>query len=567
MGELRDYLIEYSHDVIEGREIACIEHKWACMRFLRDIEREGTEEFPFLFNEEKALRFLRWMALFKHSKGVLQGENIEPAPIQAFNFGNIYGWEHKETKYRRFRKAAWWVAKKNAKSQSLACVASYEAMANGVNASEVYIGATKTKQAQIVWKEIKLQLEASTDLKGKWKIAYGRIEHPKSNSFIEALSKEDGKTGDGINAQCGIIDEYHLHPTTEMYDNVASSMVARPEPLLMVISTAGSDLNRPAYRVEYQYCLKLLDPNNPIENDNYFVMINKLDKDDDVKDESNWRKANPIVCSYPEGVNSIREGLKIALHEPEKMRDFLTKNMNIWVDQKDGGYMDMAAWRECGNHQSRLDDFEGYECIVGVDLSAKIDLTSVGVEFKKDDKYYIFGHSFMPEDTMATKARTDRVPYQLWAEQGWITTTPGAVVDYDFLKTYIKNLKSKYNITVKEVVADPWNALQFMQDMEKDGYTVVEARQGMRTLAGPTANFREMVYSRKIIHNENPVLTWGVGNAMTREDSNANIMLDKSKSTERIDPIAAVMNAHYRAMNLKTKRDLNEIIKKGGWSM
>ena len=587
MSAFRDYLIEYSNDVINGDIIACQKHKWACMRFLRDIEREGTEEFPYIFDENKALRFLAWKSTFKHTKGVLQGQRIQPTPLQAFDFGNIYGWVHKDTGLRRFKKAYLQRARKNAKSQDLAAVASYEAMANGVNASEVYIGATKTEQSRIVWNEVKLQLEACPEMKGKYRVAYGKIEHPKTNSFIVALSKEAGKTGDGLNVQCGILDEYHAHSTSEIYDVLVSGMGARPEPLLIVITTAGFDLNAPCYRVEYKYVSQILDPNNPIENDEYYVMINELDKGDDIQDESVWIKANPILATYEEGLNYLRGELRAALDVPEKMRNFLTKNMNIWIDQKEHGYMNMAAWRECGNPNLKLEDFAGQECIVGVDLSSKIDLTSVGIIFKHDGKYYVFSHSFMAEETLAKKTRTDRVDYQLWVKQGWITVTPGAVVDYEFVKQYIKMIGKEFvrdnngnvlyddrgepvikdvlKIKVKEIVADPWNALQFMQDMEREGYVVIEARQGMRTLAAPTKDFREKVYSKKVVHNNNPVLTWAVGNAVTRQDHNENIMLDKAKSTDRIDPIDAVINAYYRAMNMKVKQSLNDLIKRGEW--
>ncbi|KYD26530.1 hypothetical protein B4109_3149 [Geobacillus stearothermophilus] len=555
---LKQWLIDYCHDVLNGEVVACQKHKWACERFLRDIEREGTDEFPYIFDEEKALRFLKWMTLFKHTKGKLAGKHIEPHPIQIFVFGNIYGWVHKDTGLRRFKKGYWQVARKNAKSQSLACVGSYEAFAFGENMSEVYIGATKTEQSRIVWNEIKAQIQGCDFLKGKYKIAYGKIEHLKSGSFIAALSKDAGKTGDGLNVQCGIIDEYHAHPTSEIYDVLVSGTGARPQPLMMIITTAGFDLSHPCYSVEYQYVSKLLDPNNPIENDEYFVMINELDKDDDIKDEKNWEKANPILCSYEEGVNFLRGELKAALDVPEKMRNFLTKNMNIWVDMKDNGYMDMSKWADCGQDFD-LTTLEGMECTVGVDLSAKIDLTSVGFEFKKDGKYIVLSHSFMPEDTLDRKRKTDKVPYDLWVQQGWITTTPGAVVDYNFIKSYIKNFEQQYNVKVREICADPWNATQFMQDMEAEGYTVIEIRQGIQTLGGATKDFREQVYQGNVIHNNNPVLTWALSNAVTRQDANENIMLDKSKSTERIDPIAAVINAHVRAM-LKTETiDINKI--------
>ena len=545
----RDWLIGYAEDVLQGEIIACKKHKWACQRFLHDIDREGSEDFPFLFDEKKAERFMFWMTRFKHRKGVLSGQNIVPHPIQAFIFCNIYGWVHKKTGYRRFRKAYWQVARKNAKSQSLALVGLYEIVALGEQASECYCGATKTEQAKVVWEEASWLIDNCPDLKDKYKVAYGRIQHLKSGSMMRPLSKEDRKSGDGLNPQCAIIDEYHAHETSEIYDIMVSGMGARQQPLIIIITTAGFELNRPCYSVEYNYVSQILDPEKPVDNEEYFVMINELDQEDDIKDEQAWEKANPIICSYDEGKKYLRGELMVALEVPEKMRNYLTKNMNRWVDQKDNGYMIMERWNACG--VSRLPDLTGMEAIVGVDLSAKIDLTSVGFEFVLDDgTYVVTSHSFMPEDTLPIKRRTDKMPYDLWVKQGWITLTPGAVVDYRFIQAYIIEQAKKNDWSIREICFDPYNSTQFAAELMADGYECVEIRQGVKTLSEPTKSFRELVYSGRVIHGDNPVLTWAVGNAVVRQDHNENIMLDKDKSTNRIDPIAAIINAHVRAITL-----------------
>lgn len=550
---LKQRLIDYSHDVIDGRVIACQKHKWACMRFLRDIEREGTEYFPYIFSETKAMRFLKWMTLFKHTKGVLKGQHIRPHEIQVFVFGNIYGWVHKETDYRRFKKAYWQVGRKNAKSQSLACVASYEAMAFGENMSEVYIGATKTEQARIVWNETEAMLAGCHELKGKYEVKYGAIHHPKSRSIIRPLSKEDRKTGDGLNPQCGIIDEYHAHETDEIYNIIDSGMIARAQPLLMIITTAGVNLNNPCYRSEYQYVSKLLDPNSPVENERYFAMVNELDKDeegnliDDIRDEKAWLKANPIAASYPEGIENIRAKLQEALEKPDKMDDFLTKNMNIWINKRAQGYISSDRWAVCG--MENLPDINGLDAYVGVDLSATTDLTSVSIEIPlSDGRFVVLSHSFIPEEKLDERVKTDKMPFDQWARQGWITTTPGAVVDYTFVREYIKAIAETHGVSVKEICYDKYNARHLMQELEADGFVTVEIPQGIRYLSEPTKNFRTKVFEKKIIHNNNPVLSWAVGNAVTRKDAQENIMLDKSKSTDRIDPLAALINAHARAM-------------------
>lgn len=557
---IRDELVQYSRDVIDGKIVACQKHKWACQRFLRDLGREGTAEFPFVFNEDKALRFLNWMRLFRHRKGVLVGQRIEPHPIQTFVFGNIYGWVHRDTGYRRFKKAYWQVARKNAKSQSLACVGSYEAAGMGAGAAEVYCAATKTEQAKIVWGEIDAMIKGCNELRDRFKTAYSQVHHIRSGSTIRTLSREDRKEGDGLNPQCGIVDEYHAHETSEFYDILSSGMGARPEPLLMVITTAGFDLNNPCYRVEYQYVSQILDPDSPIENDEYFVMVNELDKDadgnlvDDIRDETVWEKANPILCSYEEGRAYLRGELRAALDVPEKMRNFLTKHMNVWVNQRESGYMRMDKWATC---EGEIPDLAGLACYVGVDLSAKIDLTSVAFVFPlPNGQFAVKSHSFIPDETLAAKREEDKVPYDLWVDQGWITATPGAVVDYGFVREYIKSTAQEHGWEVAELCVDPWNASQFARDMQDDGFTVVEVPQSMRYLSGPTKDFREKVMQGQIVHDGNPVLSWAMGNAVTRQDAQENIMLDKSRARERIDPVVATITAHARAMHQEVEIDV-----------
>lgn len=566
---LKQWLIDYSHDVLNGDIVACQKHKWACKRFLRDIEKENADKFPYIFSEERALHFLNWMTLFKHTKGKLQGERIEPAPIQIFNFANIYGWIHPDTELRRFKKAYWQVGRKNAKSQSLACVASYESMALGENMAEVYIGATKTEQSKIVWNEIKAQLQGANFFKGKFKVAYGKIEHIKSDSFITALSKDAGKSGDGFNVQCGIIDEYHAHPTSEIYDVLVSGTGARPQSLMMIISTAGFNLNNPCYSVEYKYVSRILDPNDSIENDEYFVMINELDKDlegnliDDIKDESVWKKANPILCSYEEGRNYIRSELKAALDVPEKMRNYLTKNMNIWINQRESGYMDLSKWNACGISARgiELPDITGKEVYISYDLSAKHDLTSLSFLIPHEENLIVLGHSFLPEATLQAKMKTDKFDYQLHVQNGWITATEGEVVDYRYLKKYIEDFVKEHQLIVREVCYDEWNATHLANEMTDEGYLMVKVIQGLKTLAPATKDFREKVYQKKIIHDDNPVINFAMGNAVTRMDHNENFMLDKSKSTERIDPVAAIMTGYVRAMhhNYNSNGDFSEL--------
>lgn len=563
MSTLKELLIQHSKNAIDSKFGHCQKEKWAYMRFLRDIERENTDEFPYVFDEEKALRFLRWMTNFKHSKGVLAGQNIDPAPIQIFNFGNIYGWVHKDTGYRRFTTSYWQVARKNAKTQSNACVASYESSAFGEPYAEVYIGATKTEQSKILWNETDIQIRNSA-FKDKFKKAYGKITHEKSGGFIQALSQEAGKTGDGLNPQCGLIDEYHAHKTSEIYEVLKSGQVARPQPLISIITTAGFDLSNPCYSEEYKYVTKLLDPNDDTENDSYFAMVNELDEGDDIKDERNWIKANPIVATTEEGMRFLREQLRIALDVPEKMRSFLTKNMNIWVDMPEAGYMDMGKWN---NVELEEDDFAEFSkeanVYLGFDLSMTTDLTSIGLIARKGAEYRVKQLSFMPSDKYYERLTKDKARWDLFRDRGELIITDGSVVDYTIVKSYIMKFYKEYN--VQEVCYDKWNAIQLVYELEQEGLTMVEIEQSIRMLSDPTKKFREAVYGRFLKHYGDKLLKWSMGNARLAVDASENVKITKAKSVERIDPVAALINAFKRASECQIAEDLNSLILSDDW--
>ena len=577
-------LTTYSNAVLSGKVTACKKHRWACLRFITDLERSEKNDpgFPYYFDEDKAERFLNWMRLFKHRKGVLKGKRIEPHIIQKFVFGSVYGWYSRHTGYRRFNKMFWQVARKNAKSQSLSCVGSYETMAFDMSsneAAEVYVAATKTEQAKIVYDETVAMLESCKPLHGRFKVAYGRIKHLKSGSVMRALSEEDRKTGDGLNPQCGIVDEYHAHETSEIYDVIDSGMGARTQPLLAIITTAGFDLMNPCYRVEYDLCSKILNPDNPLGIDNYFVMINELDRNetgetieingrkiadgdliDDIKDESVWEKANPIICSYPEGVDYLRKRLKEALEVPEKMRNFLTKHMNVWVNQRESGYMPLSKWASCGVSTSNpMPSLTGLKTWVGVDLSSTIDLTSVSfVTDLGNDRYCVKSHSFIPVEKLEIKRKTDKVPYDLWVKQGWITATEGAEVDYHVVLNYIVDQYDQNEWVKDEFCYDRALATWIKQVAEEMGFVPIDIPQTFGALSTPTKWFRSKVYNKCFIHDNNPVLSWAIGNAVTRTGPSENLLLDKGRAKDRIDPVAATINACVRAMANEDNRPAYE---------
>jgi phage terminase large subunit-like protein len=311
----------------------------------------------------------------------------------------------------------------------------------------------------------------------------------------------------------------------------------------------------------------ILDPDSDVDNDRYFAMINELDVDeegnliDNINDESCWPKSNPIVTLTPEGMDAIRDEVKTAQDKPEKMTDLLTKTFNVWVNKGANAYLNYAKWKACGATERRLfPDLSNFECYIGVDLTSKIDLASVAFVFDIKKGYKVIlpdgsifsmpacsvaikSHSFMPQATLDMKMKTGRYPYNTWRDQGWLTITPGEVMDDRFIAKYIDDEVRRNRYNAKFIGFDMYNATQFSNIMADDyGYTPVVIRQGIPTLHEPTKTLREYAYGGKLIHCNNPVLNMAAKNAVTRSDHNKNFMLDKEKSFENIDPMAAIMD-------------------------
>ena len=299
-----DELKQYAYDCISGKIISGKKHIWACERLLRDIDRIGQPDFPYIWDEGQAENIVEWFALLRHSKGVLAKQPIILTAWQKFRICQLYGWVHKDTGYRRFKKYFVEVARKNGKSQEEAGIALYEAAVTSTKNNEIYeiyTAGTKREQSKIVFGEAGLMLQGSP-LRMKFKVTRDCVKHLKSHSTIKPLSKDDGKSGDGTNPALLVLDEYHQHKTTEFYDLGIGSNTK--EPLLMIITTAGMDLTYPCYVTEYQYCSKVLNPNMDVENDEYLIDICEMDPEDyedvsNLDNEENWKKANPIRMIYP----------------------------------------------------------------------------------------------------------------------------------------------------------------------------------------------------------------------------------------------------------------------------
>jgi phage terminase large subunit-like protein len=567
----------YAIEVIERKRVAGHTETLACQRHLFDLARAGQlgklaarvrktfknlpekdTKYPYIFDEDKADRIIRWFALrCNHVEGPLAGKPIELLPFQKFDLGSIFGWVDKDTGYRRFEKAYIQEARKNGKTATLAGVANYMMVGDGEMSPSVYCAAVDRGQARLMYEAAMSMARSNRKTAKQLKIRDYKVSHVARGGRMIALSK-DTRNKDGLNPSGAIIDEYHAHTTSEIYDLISSAWGQRAQALMVIITTAGMDVQGPCYR-EYEYCKQIL--REETTNERYFVMIREMDRGDDEHDPKNWIKANPLRAATPGGLKRLQQQHDEAFdsHDPAKVRTFRVKNLNIWVHGDEDSFMsEVPNWREKWDSlaisKKEFDELtKDRLCLVGVDLSKKIDLTGDGFVFAlPDGRIAITAHGFMPEQGVIRHEQTDKIPYRDWALQGWLTITDGEVTDYSMVQAHIQDMEVEKGWSVYQLGYDPYNGTHFANEMSDLGYTCYEVRQGVQTLSEPTKQFREWVAQGKIVHDGSPLLTWCLANAKQVADNNENIKLSKkyANDTRRIDLLAAVIDAlvQYQAL-------------------
>lgn len=580
MEAIKERLIQYANDCISDKIISCKAHKNACKRFLRDVERSKSPDCPFYWNEQEAENIYVWFTMFKHTKGTISHQPIHLMPAQQFHICQLYGWRRKKDQKRRFKKLYLQEARKNGKSQEQSILALHEIAVSSTQYGELlecYTAGPKRQQSRVVLEEaINVLSLADPRMRSKFKVTSSEIKHIKSGSFIRALSKEDQKTGDGTSIHMLCLDERHQMPTNDfaaLFYGAASS-----DPLMVTITTAGVDISVPC-KNEYDYVKKIVDPNSDIDDDEYLVDIFELEPEDyvDVRNVTNeelWIKANPVRATFERGLEQIRSEYKTALEKPEELPMALTKLFDIWYQAKEHGYMDMEKWKACQVDELPI-DIHGMDCIVGCDMSAKIDLTAIAILIKYKDpekedihgdplvKYIVMQHSFIPNrERLLQRMRTDKAPYDAWEAEGFLSVTGTEIVDKDYVMAWVYEFIKEFDLHPICWAFDANNAAGIMSDVSKDGYTVYDVAQNYNSLNDATVAFREEVFCRSVCYTYDPLLNFAMGNAVVKY-SNGLIKIDKDATTRRIDPVDAIICAFKLSMYCDatvTQKEFNESI-------
>ena len=586
----------YAKQVVRGRlkDQCCRYEQLACQRFLDDLKRQGRRDFPYVFDVTRADRILRWFGQCVQTRGVEAGKPIVLQPCQVFDLSNLYGWVHRETGARRFKTSYTKVARGNFKSTQKSGQCLYHMcgdviypphhpeLARFEMSPEVECAAVDKGQAMRVFGDAKEIARASPNIRKRLKIPKSNpVVHLTRGGFMRALSK-DTKNKDSGAPSYFVVDEWHAHQTSEIYDIGKSGFGKRPRALLDAISTAGDDAQRkPCYAGE-QNLKAMLRGEIPMD-ETYFVMIREIDDMDNPHDKRCWAKANPCLRYPNEYSRYLLEEIEseytaaYSFNDPYKIRNFLTRRMNRWQTGAVNRYLDenqLAAAREA---QVPRKDFaaltDGKECWCGYDLGKRIDLTgAAAVWLLPDGRVAVKLHGFMPSEGAARHEHTDRVPYTAWAKSGYVTLTPGAVTENAFVDEWIAAGEKQHGWKVIQTGYDGHNATDLaiaMNQRRSNEDFCVEIFQSCSGQNLAVKGFRDLLAQGKLVIEESPLAMWCLANAVEVTNGNGDSRLSKKHKddSERIDPLAAAMNALTLALLRRENPTLADRIRQGGWTM
>jgi phage terminase large subunit-like protein len=532
----------------------------------------------YYFDAAAADRICRFFPAFLCLRtGEFDGKRFEPFDWEReLLLRPFFGWKRVSDRLRRFRKFFLFVPKKNGKSPLIGGVGLYLLTADGEAGAEIFSAAADKEQGRVVHDEAKWMVDSSFELKKRCLVFKDTIVYPRTGSKFRVVSS-DAPTKHGPNVQGVLFDELHAQPNRDLYETLYRGTAARRQPVIGMATTAGDDTDSICYE-EYKYAKKVLEGKS--QDETYLPIIFEANAKDDWRSPATWAKANPSI-GVTVKLDYLETECRAAIEEPRKQNSFKRLHLNIWTQTRDA-WIPIEWWRACPGLPS-AELLARAPATLGVDLSSTTDLTAAVVvvrlpETKPDGAkalevedvladaskpsapvkrrklsinfdLAVIPYLWMPEDRVFERSKEDGIDYGVWISNGWIRTTPGPVVDYDFIfRAIVDEIAPRHQ--VKQVGYDKWQASMFAGQLEKAGLTVVEVRQGPQTLSTPCKVFHALTKARRVHHAPNEAMDWCVENVGVKEDENENIRPVKLHPKKRIDGVVAAVTALERLMRL-----------------
>ncbi|WP_100960407.1 terminase TerL endonuclease subunit [Bosea sp. FBZP-16] len=489
---------------------------------------------------ERAVQFLRAL---KHPKSRLPGRAYQLDPWVERLVRRIYGPRDADGQ-RQVRTVFAMVprgARKTSTGAALIALHTFgpERIANG----QVVSAAADAKQALIAYDEALGIVTAMPEVAAKLKVLVGthKIRHPKKGATYESISS-DGATQHGRTVNFLLSDEVHAWKKRDLWEALKTSLAKTAESLHVITTTAGRGQDNLAFDL-VSYARKVAS--GEIVDPSFLPVLFEPDPNADWRDEAVWHDVNPgLALGYPD-LKGLRAMAREAESRPFEQDAFRQYHLNFWPDHSASPFVDMATW-DGGSDPIDMDALEGEPCWLGVDLSSSTDLSVVLAAFREGDDTILVPQFFVPKDNLRQRQDATQAPYLDWVAKGYVTATPGNVIDFRAVEQHIRDLHDRYD--VREIAMDPAMARNLLNNLQEDGLNAIEFRQGALSMMPAIAELERQVIAGRVKHGGNPVLRFCMANCEVESNSYGHkVRLTKSKKWLSIDGAVSACMAAYRA--------------------
>ncbi len=531
-----NYIEQYLEEIHSGRCIVSNRVRKQYEKLYKDMTDLGS---PYLFDEEKANRPIEFIERFcKHSKGEWAGKPVLLELFQKAFISALFGFIEEDTGLRRFRETLFYVARKNGKSTMLSGIALYMLVADNEPGAEVYSVASKKDQARIIFDETYNMVKQSPDLLQVIRKRKSDLYFSLTFSKMQPLGK-NSDTLDGLNSHLVIMDELHSIKDRNLYEVMQQSQSARRQPLLVMITTAGT-IRECIFDDMYKYACGVCD--GTIQDDHFLPILYELDSKKEWSDPMAWEKANPGLNRIKK-LSDLMNKVERAKNSPRDLTGLLVKDFNVISSIS-------TAWLTFDDIDNQetfdIERFQGMYAIGGADLSITTDLTCATLLLMdKNEKRYVHQMYWLPADNFESRVKDEKIPYDKWYEAGMLRLCNGNSINYSDVTAWFVEMIDKYEIVPAWIYYDSYSAKYWVEEMEKKGFRMVRCIQGAKTLSLPMQMLGADLKAKKVNYNNSSILKWCMTNTGIQEDRNGNIVPVKAQSPKyRIDGLASLLDAY-----------------------
>lgn len=532
-----------------------------------------------MFNLSFADYVVGFIGCLKHVDGDWYGVPFELLDWQEAAVREFYG-TVREDAVRKYQYLYLEIPKKNGKSELAAALGLYHTFADGEMYGEVYVCAADRGNAGIIFGVAAAMIEQCPALAKRAKVSVSQkvIIDTVTHTQMKVMSSE-AFSKHGYKPSCVIFDELHAQPNRELWDVMTfGAGDARKQPVWIVLTTAGDDPDRNSIGWEiHEKARNILEYRNGNQAGHYDspewlpVIYGMPDDPDecakiDIYDERVWYECNPSLDkTIP--IEKLRQEAENAKHSEPAERLFRWLRLNQWIATKSVGWLPVTLFDRT-TQKITPEQLLGKQCFGGLDLSSTTDLTAFVLLFPPQEgleTWYALFRAWITEDGMQERERRDHVPFARWVGDGFVQTTPGNVIDFDYVESEIIEASQKYELAL--LGTDPYLSRSITQHLAQAEINVVEIPQTMAGLSPAMKELERLIRSEQIEHEENPCARWCFGNVRCATDGNENIKPMKNKSIGRIDITVAWIIAMAASLIGQEEIDANAAILSEGWSL